>query len=444
MIIVRLKDLKARIGKSGNELFWIGLGLIIQLFAGVITVQILTNYLSTEEYGRFSLVNSIIQLVEVVIFSSLVQGAGRFAYYTKSVNFPFIIVSKLINKIFVGLAVIVVSTFIVLMAKSNELHFLLIPTVLLLILFDVKRDILLGVLHMKRERKTLTLFRSADKLGRMVIVLVLGFLCFASVANVLFGYVVITVILLILITRKGKLSLTELETISKISTKEENILKKKIFAFASPFAFLSILTWLLTWADRWVLSSQLTLDAVGIYSSNSQIGIIPFAMLSSVFLTFFGPILFKQAEGINSNVDYLGLRKKVRNTLALHFLLSALLLFVIYLTHTFFLKILLGENFISKGNLFMVLTGGWLLFQFAQVQATLSLYTAGHSKYVLYANIISGVFYLILVWILVEDFGSLGAAFAFAIANIIRIIAQYIISFKAWKDYLSQRRLLWN
>ena len=49
------------------ELIWILLGLFIQLLSGVLIIKLLTHFLGTDDYGTYSLLNSLIQFIEIVI-----------------------------------------------------------------------------------------------------------------------------------------------------------------------------------------------------------------------------------------------------------------------------------------------------------------------------------------------------------------------------------------
>lgn len=424
-----------------SELIWIVLGLFVQLFSGVFTIKILTNFLNTEEYGTYSLINSIIQFIEIVIFSSLIQGAGRYSYYLKDISHAFEFAKILSSKIFYALISISLLFAIFFLIKGKIIFFYYCLLIFVLIYLDVNRDIIIGIFHMNRSRKIVTLFKSLDQMLRMISVIIVGFLGLISLVNIYIGFIFTTLLLFFLLYKK-KIKLQSGESISykNIEKENKNKLEDKILKFAFPFALTSVFTWLLTWADRWVLNSFLPIEKVGIYSANSQIANVPFMIISSIALTFFAPILFSKAENITNTKDLESYRKQINKILILYISLSFFSLAIVLIAQNSILKIMLNTKFISSGYLFILISLGWLLYQIAQVHATLYLYTTSDSKAALISSIIAGIVYLLSLLILVKKYNELGAAFSFIISNIVRILFQFNFSKRSW--YLFKLKIL--
>ena len=305
-----------------------------------------------------------------------------------------------------------------------------------LVYLDVNRDIIIGIFHMNRNRKVVTVFKSLDQTLRVISIIIISLLGLVSLVNIYTGFI-LTAILLFYILWKKKIQFQSQESIdfSGIEDNKKRILKSKVFKFALPFAFASIFTWLLTWADRWVLSSFLTINDVGIYSANSQIANIPFMIISSIALTFLAPILFSKAEKLKKIVDFNNFKSQINKILLFYVLLSFILLIILFFAQNYILNFLLSSDYISNGILFISISLGWLFYQIAQVQVTIFLYTTGDAKSALNSSIISGLIYLVLLIILVNNYGEIGAALSFIIANIFRIILQYFYSKKSWKIF---------
>lgn len=419
-----------------SELTWIILGLFVQLFSGIFIIKILTNFLNTEEFGTYSLINSIIQFIEIVIFSSLIQGAGRYSYYLKDISHSFEFAKILSTKIFYVLISIslLFAFFFLYKGKINFSYYCLL--MVLLIYLDVNRDIIIGIFHMNRSRKIVTLFKSLDQMLRMISVIIVGLLGLTSLVNLYIGFILTTSLLLFLLyKKKTKLQSSESNVYKNIEKKYKNKLKDKILKFALPFALTSVFTWLLTWADRWVLNSFLPIEKVGIYSANSQIANVPFMIISSIALTFFAPILFSKAENITNTLELESYRIRIHKILFFYILLSFFSLAIVLFTQDGILKIMLNTKFISSSYLFILISIGWLLYQIAQVHATLYLYTTSDSRAALMSSIFAGIVYILSLLILVKIYNELGAALSFIISNIVRILLQYLFSKKSWNTF---------
>lgn len=419
-----------------QEIIWIILGLFVQLFSGVFIIKILTRFLDTGSYGTYSLINSLIQFIEIVIFSSLIQGASRYSYYLKDISHAFELVRIVVIKIFYKIIPLVILLGLVFFIKGKIIFSYYCLLSITLVYLDVNRDIIIGIFHMNRDRKSVTIFKSIDQMLRMTSVIIVGLLGVVSVVNIFLGFILTAILLFyILLKKKKKFQLKESTDFSSIAESKKRILKSKVFKFALPFALASIFTWLLTWADRWVLSSLLSIDSVGIYSANSQIANIPFMILSAIVLMFLAPILFRKAEEIKKIIDFKKFKNLIYKILFSYIILSFILLIALFFTQNFILKFLLSPEYISKGILFISISLGWLLFQIAQVQVTIFLYTTGDTKSAFYSNIISGFSYLLSLIMFVKIYGEIGAAFSFILANILRIIIQYLYSKKSWKIF---------
>ncbi len=64
---------------KNKELHWTFLYQLTTLVGGLFLLKILAVTLSKEDYGYYSLINSIVALIVMLPFSALMQGIGRFA-----------------------------------------------------------------------------------------------------------------------------------------------------------------------------------------------------------------------------------------------------------------------------------------------------------------------------------------------------------------------------
>ena len=427
-----IKAYKASILNYKNEFLWIGIGLFVQLISGLVIIKLLTHSLRPDQFGTLNLFNSVTQFIEVVIFSSLIQGAGRFAFSTPSIQYPFQAIYAECRRLFcITFCILLIGSTFMLYKKEIEYSILALFAIAT-IYFDVRRDFILGIFHMDRKRKLATSFRSFDQLARVFFILLLIYLAHINILSVIGAYIIISGILFWILLKKKNRDYPIINSTELLKNKE---LKSKIIDFAIPFGFLSIFTWIQLWADRWILNGYLGLKSVGIYASYTQIANVPFSMLASLTLTFFIPVLFKQAEEVKKIEEYHAFRMKIKHILAGYTILSVLMLMLVFIIKVFILRILLPSSYIIDSMLFFYISIGGLLFQYGQVQTVLCLHTSGDSRLVLYANIIAGLTYLLLLVIFVKKYSVEGAPFAFILCNILRSTLLYLFSIKSWANF---------
>lgn len=80
-----------------------------------------------------------------------------------------------------------------------------------------------------------------------------------------------------------------------ISSKPLRVFNKAFFSYSAPFLFLSILSWSVSFSDRFIISYYLDEKFVGIYGLLSQFSFVP-SMVGGALLTFGVPMLFSRYE----------------------------------------------------------------------------------------------------------------------------------------------------
>lgn len=428
-----IKAYKSRVLKHKNDFLWIGVGLFIQLVSGLFTIKFLTRSLGSEQYGMLALFLSGVQLVESVVFSPLLQGANRFAFYESSIQYAFQTIVPACNRLFFIMFILVLAGFTYFFWQGETMYSILILLAIPMIYFDIRKEFIFAIYAIDRKRKFTTQMRAIEQLLKITFILTLFYLVTINIVSVISGvYLATTAILFLLLLRLSKKSYPINDLISDVKTK---YLQKKIIQFAIPMALVAIVAWVHTWADRWILNNHLGLNSVGIYTSYVQIASVPFNMLASLMAAFFVPIVFKQVADIKTIEEYNVFRTKIQYMLWGYMVLSIALLGFILLIRVVVLKALLPNNYIVSGVLLFYISLGTLFVQYSQMQTVLSLNAAGESRFVLYANIIAALIYLLLLLILIEKYSIEGVAFSFILSNIIKCILLYFFSKKSWRNF---------
>ncbi|WP_253644392.1 polysaccharide biosynthesis C-terminal domain-containing protein [Vibrio sp. Y42_MX_L11] len=96
------------------------------------------------------------------------------------------------------------------------------------------------------------------------------------------------------------------------------------------------------------------------------------------------------------------------------------------------LKLVVGEKFHqAAGVLPLIITGQ--IFMGMYFMITNYIFYIKKTKYLSYVTIISGVVNVLLLLVLIPNYGLKGAAFAFLIANFLRFLGTWALSAKVYK-----------
>lgn len=432
--------LGTRAGKLTNEFGWVGVAMALQLIGQVATIKVLTNLLVPSEYGEINLVNSVLQLVELVLFFPFLQAAGRFSPEYRPVGgffSPFWLVRRFhwviysIIALGAAVAVVLLSVF-----HYNHLVLLLIVGIVLL-WFEITREHWLTIAHVDRQRKIIALFRAADVWGRLLAVFLLLRIFPTNALFVLISWSCLSAAIVIPLRRLVLRATHSIES-NKHSPIPE--LREQVFNFAIPFAVVSIFTWMQTWADRWVLSAFMGQQAVGTLAVATQLGSIPFNSLSGVLINFAGPIIYQMIGASKDEHTYRRVGRALRTLYLAYVLISLLGLGLIYLISVHMLPLVLGRSFKAASVsplLILEISVAWMILNLSQLQS-LSITTAGDTSRLVAPNVVGGLSVVIFNILLIPRLGIWAPGLSLAIASTLRGVMLAVMTRDAWRDYTTK------
>jgi len=272
---------------------WIVVGKIASAFGMLVTIKILTNSLTLEDYGRLALGLTLCNLITQLIMGALGQAAGR--SYIESIELNDVegfraALIKLIKKCGLFLFLMFCAIGIAdLMLHNGQDLFLLAGLVAFGYLVGIN-DIANGLQNLARNRKLSAFNANFELWIRIPIVLVLFIFVGKSVGVVIFAYLFSALAALYL----QKKCLASLLPKTPSNSQGHNWVGE-ITSIALPAGFWGIFVWMHQASDKWALGVFQASEEVAKYTVLYQIGYMPVMMGMGVLSTLYAPIIFKHS-----------------------------------------------------------------------------------------------------------------------------------------------------
>jgi O-antigen/teichoic acid export membrane protein len=390
--LLRLKDRAVgNIKRSGGEFFWITLGQVVAVIAGLVGVRLLTGLMSPETYGELALGMTIATLFQQVSFGPFGQATLRFYPPARESNSvldlerdALHIGKYLVAVTLLGASILVAGLFVVGYTKWAALF----TIAFVFAAFKGVNSTINGIQNAARYRIVVAWHKGAFEWLRFLIAAGLVWLFAAKSWVALIGYVIAAVVICISqfvlywwkirrpavqrerakgvqsdtgqVNRKATLDGETNEGRSDAVDDEDQGWKRRLWDYGSPFAIWGIFTWVHVASDRWALQAFAGQEAVGLYAVLYQLGFYPLTFLSSIVSKFVSPILYERAGDASS-------KKRVRSAYRLNYWVSGGMILATvsatgaaYLLHPLVFRIFVGEAYRSASGLLplMALAGG--------------------------------------------------------------------------------------
>ncbi len=268
-----------------GELLWVVMGTLLTMIGGLLTIKILSNLLSVEDFGRYALLFSLVSFLVAVLFTPLGQVTLRFAIiaqndgglgsYIALQNRVFAVISAL-SMLALGLAGLWfgMAGFLAMLALALAMGLQVVQQYLLMA-FRQRRQNAIAQLVGAVARPLLVFlaiyFVQNDEISA-VYGLALGFF---AIAGVQYFY------LASLPATRGRLSFGGAE----------------MARYGGTYFLIGLVTITVFIADRWVLSAMGSLEQVAIFAALMQVALAPVAFSHAVLTRLAAPIFFA-ADGV--------------------------------------------------------------------------------------------------------------------------------------------------
>jgi O-antigen/teichoic acid export membrane protein len=386
-----------------------------------ILLPILTRYLTPAEYGQIAMFTIFTSALAAIIGLS-VHGAANRRYFDESVS-----TTELArfngNCFFILLISTCVALFLLLFIDSLLADYLGIPTLwvylgILSVFCSFILNIRLGQWQIRGKAKRYGILQISNALVVLLFSLLFVISMKLGPDGRIYGIVLTSIIIAVLAyftLRNDKLVLFKYN--------REDIIYA--LSFGVPLIPHVLGGFLLLSIDRLVINKELGLEMTGIYMVAINLG----GALNIIFNSInkaYSPWLFAQ---LKENDE-----KKKRDIVKKTYMYFVFLVFLAassFLIAPPILKLIVGEKFHQAGDVLPLIVTGQI-FMGMYFMVTNYIFYIKKTKYLSYVTIISGVINVTLLLALIPNYGIIGAALAFLIANILRFIGTWVVSAKVY------------
>lgn len=397
-----------------------GVGSIITLLLGFITSPIITRLISPDQNGRFSMFNTVTNLLMLVIILGLDQSYVRFYYEEEENNRGKLLRECIKIPLFLNLIVAVlilifynrVSLYIV-DEKSLAIGILLSLNVFFTI---ISRFALLQV-RMKQRGKLYSLLNIITKIVNLIFVITIFFVYKNNYLTLILSHLVTTIIVAIIAIAIEKKEWTKKGT-GKLKTKQKEIIK-----YGLPLVFSMAVTWVFQSIDKITIKEFSGYAQVGLYSGAMTI-ISLLNAVQSTFTTFWVPVAFERYSLNPNDKEFFQLINKIVT-------IVMLVIAIGLITFKDIIVLILGPKYREAVFIFPYLVFMPIMYTISET-TVLGINFKKKPRYHIHIAIISAIFNLIGNSILVPRFGATGAAISTGLAYIIFFIARTYFSVKLY------------
>lgn len=347
--------------KLSKEMSIIVFGKGLSILLSLIGLNMITHLLTPEEYGLFSLYLTISSLGILSIYGPIGQGVVRFYVIARErkmlKSYQKTLVELLRNGTLLIVLLSLTGMFWLFLQKKEEWLYIL-PLVCILSCTEGSNFVLSMVQNSARNRVLVAFHEVLDKILKIIIPYLFLILLSRNSISTLLGFVVVAIIVLgsqVFFLRQKEAKLDNYSNLGNHLKLREDIIR-----FTTPFAFLSLFSWLRFNSDKWIISYILGTKAVGTYSALYQIGFQPLNLLTITLSQLLLPVLFEIAEDGKNTV-------KLKNAQILNgkfiVLFTFFVVFLVLLSFCFssnVIQILLGSTYEQQSYIlpYLVIAGG--------------------------------------------------------------------------------------
>jgi len=383
-------------------------------------LPILTNYLTVEEYGLLAIIQIFI-IFTIPFVSINIQSTLQLEYHElDSDEFALwissILIIPLVMLIVLFLSFILFESFIYNFINISLCWMLIIP---LIAFMQVVPQTILSIykiserpLDYAKYQLSLTSF---NLFFTLFLVVLLNLNWEGRVLAILLTYIIFTIVGIYLLYRMNLIQL-----------KVEKAYVKRALKLGLPLILHVVSAVLFMMSDRLFISYYLGNDALGIYAVGAQIAMIAMIIQQS-FNQAWVPFLFK-----NLKIGLMKNKIKIIKISYLAILFFAILPFLIELINPLFFRFFIDEKFVdSMQYVFWIALGYSLLGMYKVV--TNYIFYKKRVKLLSAMTFFSLIINLILNYILIHRYGSIGVAYGTAITVAIFFIIAFVIANRLYR-----------
>lgn len=397
-------------------------GPIVGAFLGLITVPLVTFFISTDEYGRCSMFTLAQSAMSMLVYLGMDQAFVREFHGEKGRTDHL-----LVNAIFLPICItFLVDAAIIWFSKQVSIWLFDTPDeriavymLAIMLPFMVLENF--GLLKIRMEERGLQYSLFTILLKLLTLLMTVGlFICYeksfrsvvyaVSISEILTGCIIF---------------LTTMRKVPFFSMSIDRLLLKRMLKFGIPLMPAAILGWALTSMDKIMLRSLCSYSELGLYSAAYKIVSI-LGIVQSSFTLFWPPVAYRWYESGKENKYFTAINDIVAMVMA------ALCISVLLCKDI--VALILGKNFAQAIYIFPFIMLYPIMYTMSETTAV-AIGFARKTGYNILVSVLSGGINIILNYLLIPAMGGKGAAMATGLSYTFFFWSRTMISRSLWYKF---------
>ncbi len=277
--------------------------------------------------------------------------------------------------------------------------------------FSLLRDLL----NIRHQHKIYGIISIVNAIANLIVFVSMYYFIGNMSSFSLWGVLLITNFLTIAITFQYiRLKLSYFNYLTK---EKVVIFSRQLFLYTKPLLLLSIFGWINNYADRYILNYFYSIEQVGYYSVGYGLG-SKISLLNTPFLLFLTP---KVLEIVREKRDNSLIHAIIKKALIPYLVIGSFACLFLFLEYQWVGSTFLDRQFEPGFKIIPIIGLSFFILTSVYLFET-KFYANGTTKYILWHNMVGGVFNIILNIIMIPHFGILGAAWATLISFTIQFL----------------------
>lgn len=404
---------------------WIG------LIIGFVTTLITTRILSPSDFGKSSMFLLTMNICMIFVIFGTDQTFVRFFYEEKEENRGGLLYNSLKISFLMAL---VISSLIILFNKSitlflfNEQSFSLTIFLVIAILFNFLYRYGTLVIRMQQNGNHFSILELLNKLINLILVLVFVLLIGKTFEIIIYS----TVITLIILTIISIFFERDFWNFKNFKVKNLKHSKIEIIKYSYPLVLTTVITWLFQAFDQIAIRHWSTFEELGLYAAAFKV-VALLTVLQVTFSTFWTPVCYEHFEKTPDNKIFYQNATKIVSFIM--FTVAILTIagkdIIIYL---------LGSDFKQAANIMPFLVFMPMMYTISETTVIGVNFYKKPKWHILIAGV-SCIVNIIGNWLLVPDYGAIGASISTAFSYIVFFSLRTVISLKYYHVYYDLKRI---
>ncbi len=394
-----------------KEKFYVMLNQVVLMFGSLLVLKMLTNYLSINQFGIYSLILSLLALVSILPFNSFSQSYIRlFSFYhrKRSVS-EFIYVARKWFMTFTLLYAVLTMSIIFIFSSDYDWKLVLISYIFFMT--EVLKTTLRGIINSSRNRKDVVLSSLIEIILKLFLIYIINIFYILNIYLVVFIFITSNVFSIFPL---------RLNVPKKPIKKFESIIEKRIVSFSLPLIVWGGFGWARDMSNRWYLEQFVDTSSVAIFTVLASVALILPTAIQSLVNAYYIPILYEKVNDKTTSISDFFDKFAIR-----YIFVFFILFFILKLYSKEIISLFASSEYTFYSAFLPWMMIAYSLYVLSSIMA-LEIFAAKKTSYLLIPNIVPGVISILLGYFMINTYGLNGALYSYLATYLLYAILMFI------------------